>query len=118
MKPVKHIVLLLVSILLLFSFFLLPRNRSWITERVVPYWYEFQSQKNDLDIEHRKIGRYKGSYTYSKQIADFFKLKGIHKKVLVLLPPPGYFKKNGIDYPVPEPCIILHFTNLKNGMGK
>ena len=103
----------LFSILLLTAFFLLPRNQKWLEDRIFPYWYDFQNQKNNLDIEHRKIKRYGSAYTYSKFIADFFDKKGIKKNVLVLIPPTAYFKKNGIDYDVPEPSVFYYYTGLK-----
>lgn len=84
-----------------------------MSDRVLPYWNDFQKQKSRLRLEDRKIQRYKTAYTFSKQIAQFFKRKGIQNKVLVLLPPSAYFKKNGLDYPVPEPAVFYYFTGLK-----
>lgn len=84
-----------------------------MSERVLPYWNDFQKQKSRPGLEDRKVQRYKTAYTYSKSIARFFKRKGILNKVLVVLPPASYFKNRGLTYPVPEPAVFYYFTGLK-----
>jgi len=33
--------------------------------------------------------------------------------MLVLVPPSTYFKKNGVDFDVPEPAVFYYYTGLK-----
>lgn len=110
MANAKTIQLLAISIITLAAFILLPQNSQWMGKRIVPYWYDFQYQKNHLGIEERKIARYKDSYPQSKKIAAYLSNKN---NVLVLLPSEAYFKKYGLVYKVPEPAVFYYFTGLK-----
>lgn len=110
MKPEKQITLFAVGLIVLALFFLLPRNGQWMGERVIPYWRDWQSQKGDLSEEGRKVKRYRGAYTYSKQIAGLFPDKS---QALVLVPSAAYFKNHGLNYEVPEPAVFYYFTGLK-----
>lgn len=112
MKLNKHTILLGAAIFVLALFFMLPRNKAWVTKTILPYWQDFRAQKQNLDIEYRKIARYRSAYTFSTQIADHF---GPEQRThaLVLLPPSAYFKKNGIRYQVPEPVVFYYYTGLK-----
>jgi hypothetical protein len=112
-KPEKNITLFAIAVILISLFFLLPRNRDWMAQRILTYWNEFQHQKAETSLEKRKAERYETSYTYSKWISNYFEKKGIKNKVVVLLPPASYFESKGIDYPVPEPVVFYYFTGLK-----
>ena len=57
--------------------------------------------------------RFGSSYTLSKSIADQLKKKGADRTALVLVPPPYYFAKKGVYYPMPEPAVFYYFTNIK-----
>jgi hypothetical protein len=112
-RNVKKMILFLAGAVMIFLFFLLPPYRLWWRERVVTYWKEFLVQRKQLDIEHRKKERFEGHYTYSRQVAAFFEQKGNKQSALVLMPSSAYFKKNGINYEVPEPGVFYLFTGLK-----
>lgn len=109
----RQIILFITSLLLITGFFLLPQNKKWLNEKLLAYWNDFRQQKNDLDIEKRKIKRYGTSYTFSKRIAAFFEKNGTKEKVLLLLPSQQYFQRHGIRYEVPEPAVFYYFTGLK-----
>ena len=109
----KTIVLTFISIGLLYLFFQFPRNQQWFTERIVTYWNDFNTQKNQVSIEERKKRRWGTSYTVSKQIADFFAKNHNLKTAIVLIPPSAYFKEKGVDYDVPEPAVFYYYTGLK-----
>src|SRR5690349_18863697 len=109
----RKIILTAASLLILLVFYLLPANRSWVDDKIFPYYNEFQSQSSNLDIEARKEMRYRNDYRYSKKIADFFDTKGMKKEVLVLIPPTEYFKSKGIQFHVPEPAVVYYYTGLK-----
>src|SRR5215208_7004240 len=94
-KKKKQIVLTIFSSVIIILFFLLPANRTWLTDRIIPYFQDFQKQKNDLGIERRKTKRYQSAYTQAKLIKQFFEKKGIAQTALVLIPPTSYFKKLG-----------------------
>jgi hypothetical protein len=113
MKLRKQIILFLGSILLIVLFFLLPRNHTWMTNRALAYWKDFNFQRKHLDPEYRRTKRYEASYTYCKQIAAYFERKGLKQKVLVLLPPSAYFKSKGLNFHVPEPAVFYYYTGLK-----
>ena len=53
----KAIIPTFLSVLILFLFFLLPKNREWFNGRVIGYWNDFRNQRYNLDIEQRKIKR-------------------------------------------------------------
>jgi hypothetical protein len=95
------------------GFFALPRNKEWLEERIIPYWYDFQKQKNIIGLEERKIDRYGTSYTYSKMIVALLEKKHAGNNVLVLIPPSSYFTAQGLKYHVPEPAVFYYFTGLK-----
>ena len=109
----KKLILLISSAIVLFLFFLLPVNRNWMQNRVLIYLNSFQTQKNNLDIEHRKKLRVGNDYIFTKNIADFFEKKGIADSVLVFIPPTSYFLTNGVEYHVPEPAVFYLHTGLK-----
>ena len=113
MKTHKKIILLAVSILSISGISLLPGNQNWLSDRILPYWKDFKNIENKNDPEYRRQMRYETAYTYSKFIAAVFEKRGDSKKVLVLLPPSAYFKKNGINYNVPEPAVFYYYTGLK-----
>jgi hypothetical protein len=105
--------LFVIAFMLLFFLFSLPRNWRWLEERIFPYASEFSYQWYHPEIEQRKKDRWRNSYLLSKQIDSIFEQKGIKEKVLVLLPPKGYFKERGITYHVPEPAVFYYYTGLK-----
>ena len=109
----NSIVLTFASLLLLLWFFLLPKNREWFNQRIIGYWNDFTVQKDRPDIEHRKVKRWEESYTFSKQISDFFSNNHNRDSVLVLIPPSAYFRERNIDYHVPEPAVFYYYTGLK-----
>ena len=109
----QQIILLAAAIGLITGFFFLPMNRTWLNEKLVPYWSDFKKQKKKLEPEERKIARYGASYTYSKHIAAFFKKRANKNDALVLLPSTKYFENNGIKYNVPEPAVFYYYTGLK-----
>jgi len=109
----KTIILTFSNLLILFLFFLLPKNNEWFNRRIIGYWNDFLKQKNQLDIEQRKIKRWDGDYTFSKQIADFIAKQDSFQNALILLPPSAYFKDKNIDYHVPEPAVFYYYTGLK-----
>ena len=94
-------------------FFLLPPYRSWVKERIFAYYHDFTWQRKKMDIQQRMAYRFKGSYIYSKQIADFFEKKRMKSTALVLIPPTDYFSKYGLDYHVPEPLVFYYYTGLR-----
>lgn len=100
------------SILLIAGFFVLPRNYEWI-QRVMGYGNSIRSQSLQLNEERRIQRRFGNEYTISKKIADSLAVKTDIKNVLILIPPSGYFKEKGIDYPVPEPAVFYYFTGIK-----
>jgi hypothetical protein len=65
-----------------------------------------------LNIEHRKIERWKRDYVVSKQIADSFAVAHI-SNAIVLIPPSAYFKERKTNYHVPEPAVFYYYTGLK-----
>jgi hypothetical protein len=109
----KKLLLLVFSAVVLFLFFILPVNRSWMEDRVFAYWKSFQTQKNNLDLEHRKKLRFGNDYVFTKKIAAFFQKKGIADSVLVFIAPTSYFLGNGVEYHVPEPAVFYLHTGLK-----
>ena len=109
----KTILLFFISILSVFLFFLIPKNREWLNKRVVAYWFDFRKNKNRLDPEYRKTRRWEKDYTISKQIAGHFIKKRIAGNALVLIPPSQYFNDRKINYHVPEPAVFYYYTGLK-----
>ncbi|MGZ8538841.1 MAG: hypothetical protein ACXWV9_11290 [Flavisolibacter sp.] len=109
----RKLLLLISSVVILFLFFLLPVNRGWMQDRVFSYLKSFQTQKNNLDIEHRKKLRFGNNYIFTKNIAEYFQKKGIADSVMVFLPPTSYFLNNGVEYHVPEPTVFYLHTGLK-----
>ncbi len=103
----------LVLIALLVAFVAYKLNESFFDERINTYWEAYGEQKEELDLERRKLERWGGGYYYSKAITGYFEEKGQAKKALVLMPPSDYFTANGMDYYVPEPAIFYYMTGLK-----
>jgi hypothetical protein len=108
----KQLLLFTANVLLLSGFFILPRNREWAKERIITYYQEFPYQTTHLDKETRMADRFETSYTLSKSIADELKRKIGNRNALVLMPPTGYFKSQGIDYPVPEPAVFYYYAGI------
>lgn len=113
MKTDKTILLFAVSILLIAVFFLLPQNSSWGQQTLLGYWRDFERQKNRTGIEQRKVRRYGNGYVLSRSIASYFIKNGKEDSALVLLPSPAYFRKYGMDYPVPEPAVFYYYCGLR-----
>jgi hypothetical protein len=109
----KQFILFLAGVLLLAGFFMLPHNRKWVDDRIFTYYSEFQTQRNHLDRETRMRRRFGNSYIFSKSIADELKKRGVDRNALVLVPPPDYFIKRGVDYPMPEPSVFYYYTGIK-----
>ena len=109
----KQLLLTLISTTLLVVFFLLPQNREWLQERIIPYWKAIPQQSRHLDYEYRKIKRHESSYVYSVLIAKAAARKKLSPETLILVPGPGYFKKQGLEYEVPEPAVFYYFTGRK-----
>lgn len=103
---------MLIGILLITVFFILPRNQQWII-RLIGYAENFRYQLSNLETEKRMQRRFGNDYNYSKIIFDSVAAKANKSTALVLIPPPAYFKKSGIDYNVPEPAVFYYFTGLK-----
>ncbi len=108
---INKVILFFISLLCVFVVYKL--NEGFFDGRIAPYWEAYGEQKDELDLEQRKLQRWGGSYYYSKGIADYFGERGDAKKVLVLMPPSDYFTANGMDYYVPEPSIFYYMTGLK-----
>lgn len=108
----KRLLLTAAALLLLCAFMLLPQNRKW-RGQIYGYVEDFKTQKNKLDRETRMRTRFGNGYIISKNIADELKAKGVHRNALVLVPPPDYFSKHGIFYPVPESSVFYYYTDLK-----
>jgi hypothetical protein len=111
-KGVKQFLLFVLGVALIAGFFLLPPNRVWLKDRIFAYYRDFGWQKNKMGIEQRMADRFLGSYTYSKQISNFFEQKKIKPIATVLIPPTDYFTLHGIDYHVPEPLVFYYYTGL------
>lgn len=94
-------------------FFFIPQNKEWLKGRIVGYYGQFPQEIHNMGIEHRMAYRFEGSYTYSKQIADFFNPRKNKNTALVLVPPTAYFEQQGIAYHVPEPAVFYYYTGLK-----
>jgi hypothetical protein len=109
----KTILLFFISILSLYLFFLIPKNREWLNDRVMAYWFDFRRNKNRIDPEFRKIKRWESDYTISKEISGHFIKKGLAKEALILVPPTQYFIDRKILYHVPEPAVFYYYTGLK-----
>jgi hypothetical protein len=109
----RRIILLFGGMLSILLFFMVPPHKEWLKERIGQYWDDFLTQRDQQGLEQRKIKRFESHYTLSKQIADLLAQKGDKKSAWVLLPPTGYFKKNGIDYEVPDPGVFYYFTDIK-----
>jgi hypothetical protein len=109
----KQLILMLCGIVVIVFFFLLKPNKEWLNDRVLLYWQDFLVQRKKPDLEYRRVIRFEGYYTYSKQIADSLIGQSHKKDMLLLLPPTNYFKKYGIDYHVPEPSVFYYFTGIK-----
>jgi hypothetical protein len=108
----KQFILVAVAVLLLAGFYFLPRNRKW-TQQIISYYSDFQTEKNHLDRETRMRRRFGSRYTLSKSIAGQLRKKGADSNALVLVPPPVYFTKRGVDYPMPEPSVFYYYTGIK-----
>jgi hypothetical protein len=108
----KQLILLAVAVLLFVGFFFLPRNREW-AQKITSYYHDFPSEKKRLARETRMRDRFGSSYILSKSIADQLRKKGADSSALVLVPPPYYFAKRGVYYPMPEPAVFYYFTNIK-----
>lgn len=108
----KEILLSILSILLIVGVFNFGYYKQWFKDRIVQYWESFKIEKENLDIETRKVNRYGNSYVISKIITSFFEDNKI-KNPLVLIPPTDYFAGFGIDYHVPEPAVFYYYTGLK-----
>ena len=109
----KELILLAAGALALAFFYLLPPNKSWIHERILDYWKDFTRQRTRLAPEQRKLERYGDDYRHSKEIADFFRQKGIAAQALVLVPAPLYFNHHHFSYDAPEPAVFYYYTGLK-----
>jgi hypothetical protein len=104
--------LLIISFLVVFTFWQLYKN--WFEGVVMTYWDDFQEQRFDMSLETRKTMRYGNSYAISKQVADYVAQKKLTKDTpVVLIPTTDYFRKHGIEYPVPEPVVFYYYTNLR-----
>lgn len=108
----KQFILLAIAVLLLASFFFLPRNKEW-AQRIISYYKDFPSEQRHPDKETRMRWRFGSAYTLSKSIAEQLKQKGADSNALVLAPPPYYFSKRGVYYPMPEPSVFYYYTNIK-----
>lgn len=113
MKPEKQINLLAFSILAVSLFFMLPRNRAWLHDKILPYFKAVPRQLGQLDTEQRKTERYGNAYRYSTSIASTLRKRTEAGKVLLLMPSTSYFKARGLDYPVPEPAVFYYYTGIK-----
>jgi hypothetical protein len=109
----KGVILFFISIIVVFIFFGLDRNKSLLNDRIIPYWDDFQEQKDKTELEERKVNRYGYDYMFPKTVASFFEKKGNVSKVLLLVPTTDYFKQHGVDIHVVEPSVFYYFTGLK-----
>lgn len=109
----KAFILLVAAVISMLIFFGIEPNKLWFTQRIMPYWEEYQEQKLNLDIEERKLARYQTDYLFAKNVTGFFEKRGNANKVLLLLPPTDYFAANGLQIHVPEPAVFYYMTGLK-----
>src|SRR5690349_15784718 len=110
----KQFILFIASAILLTAFFILPQNMEWGKDRIIAYYQEFQYQRNHLERETRMRDRFVNAYILSKNIADELKKRNAGRKALVLVPPTGYFKNKGVDYPVPWPAVFYYYTGINS----
>ena len=98
-----------------FLYLLLPGNVSWLKNRIFPYVKSMSFQANNMNPEFRKQYRYEAVYTYSKKIEKavraFESLSS--EEPYVLIPSTNYFKRNRIEYVVPDPVTFYYFTGIK-----
>jgi hypothetical protein len=109
----RQLLIMAAGIVVVILFFILPANTTWIKEKLVGYWNDFVVQRKNLSLEERKTKRFGTTYSYSKQIAGLLAAKTKNKQVLLLMPSVAYFKKMGLDYPVPDPITFYYFTDVK-----
>lgn len=107
----KKLILLVVAVILITSFFMLPRNQAW-SRTILSYWKDYQTQKRLPDRNMRMKERFGNDYIISRKIADWFAKKEKHN-VLVLIPPTSYFTRMKVPYHVPEPAVFYYYTGLK-----
>ena len=115
-KKQKHFrgqaILTVLSIILIYIFFQFPEIKKWNKNNIQIYWNELIVQKDNLDIETRKIQRWGKAYIIAKQIADLMVEHSIDSETL-MIPSKSYFKEYGLDFHVPEPSVFYYYTNKK-----
>jgi len=112
-KGFKQVVLLIAGTAVIAGMFALPPYKKWWTERLFRFWKEFQRQKTELAIEKRKRERFRTNYDLCRQIAAPFANRPDKNNIVILMPPEGYFKKEGVSYNVCEPGIFYYLTGTK-----
>ncbi|MFT4061433.1 MAG: hypothetical protein QM642_03640 [Edaphocola sp.] len=101
-------------VLAVFLFFVVKHfNEDFLSGRIVQYWEDYKTQREDLEPETRLTMRHGASYVYSKNIAEVVKKAGAGPKDIALVPTTEFFASKGIDYPVPEPSVFYYFTGMR-----
>lgn len=88
-KPIWKTWLIAILYAFLPLFFLsMESNKTWFTQRIIPYWKEIPNQYKNLDIQQRNAQRHGPAFA----VFDFL-CKNIPKGSRVLLPPQTYYIK-------------------------
>jgi hypothetical protein len=103
-------VLFLAAVLCIFI--IIAVNFSWY-RNLWGYWNDFKRQRSHPDPEYRKTELLGNRYTVSKAITTALCGEREKGRVIVLLPPTGYFRQKGLHYHVPEPTVFYYYTGLK-----
>ncbi len=109
----KKIQLSIVAIIAIVIFFQLPVNKAWLDDVILVDVSLIPAQLDYMDEEYRNQARYKESYQLEMAIKGFFD-QTPSVKPLLLLPPTGYFKAKGLNFPIPEPAIFYYFTGIRS----
>jgi len=110
----RQFILFIASATLITGFFSLKHNRSWLNGRILTYYRELPGQLKQMKEEDRMLTRFGSYYGISQQIAATLKNKSKNSgEALVLMPATAYFKKNGVEYRVPEPVVFYYFTGIR-----
>jgi hypothetical protein len=110
----KKYLLTLISISCIILFFSAGFYAQWLDRKVLQPLAEIPHQMNKMTTEDRLATRLKKSYGTSQAMLEELRSKGHADSAIVLLPPQGYLKAQGIDFPVPEPAVFYYYTGLKS----
>jgi len=112
---VRHLLLSILVLIICLLYMLLPGNQKWLNNRIFPYFNDLHKQLQNQNLEYRRAARYDRYYTYTKRISDEYqKLKDtLAIDLRLLVPTSQYFKRNGIQYDVPDPVTFYYFSGVK-----